>query len=163
VPSIPATSAFLPATLLLGADSDAPGALAVVLPLAPADECSEGVVVVPDTAVAVVVVDDADVPVGVLLPEDPVGRVKPVLPLVALVAPARVPVGEGVASAAVSAQYAFGHSVQSCGTLTWHAWCSGQTGHVGITSVHITQLFCRGSWTARGGGVVAECQFWAPG
>lgn len=102
-PSIPATSAFLPARLLLGADDDAPGALAVALSLAPpvpVDDPSEAVVE-PD-AVVVVVDADADVPVEVSL-SDTVGRVKPPS-LVLLVVPPRMPVGVGVASAAVSAQ-----------------------------------------------------------
>lgn len=39
--------------------------------------------------------------------------------------------------------------MQSCGTLISHSWLAGQTGHVGTTSVHITQLFCRASGTVR--------------
>lgn len=69
-------------------------------PVAPVDEPSEAVVE-PD-AVVVVVDADEDVPVEVSL-SDTVGRVKPPS-LVLLVVPPRMPVGVGVASAAVSAQ-----------------------------------------------------------
>ena len=69
-------------------------------PVPPVDDPSEAVVE-PD-AVVVVVVDDEDVPVEVSL-SDTVGRVKPPS-LVLLVVPPRMPVGVGVASAAVSAQ-----------------------------------------------------------
>lgn len=64
------------------------------------DDPSEAVVE-PD-AVVVVVDADEDVPVEVSL-SDTVGRVKPPS-LVLLVVPPRMPVGVGVASAAVSAQ-----------------------------------------------------------
>lgn len=93
----------------------------VALSLAPVDEASEAVVE-PDAVVVVVVDDDDDdveVPVEVSLSET-VGRVKPPS-LVLLVVPPRMPVGVCVASAAASAQYASGHSVQSCGTLTKHS------------------------------------------
>lgn len=36
--------------------------------------------------------------------------------------------------------------MQSLGLVIWHSWLAGQTGHSGITSGHITQLFCRGCW-----------------
>lgn len=72
----------------------------MALSLAPVDEPSEAVVE-PD-AVVVVVVDDEDVPEEVSL-SDTVGKVKPPS-LVLLVVPPRIPVGVGVASAAVSAQ-----------------------------------------------------------
>jgi hypothetical protein len=70
-------------------------------PVPPVDDPSEAVVE-PDAVVVVVVVDDEDVPVEVSL-SDTVGRVKPPS-LVLLVVPPRMPVGVGVASAAVSAQ-----------------------------------------------------------
>lgn len=105
-PNTPATSAFLPAALLLGADDDAPGALAVALaPPAPVDDPSEAVAVVePEASVVVlvaVVVDDA-VPVEVSLSEV-VGRLK--LPSL-VVEPPMMPVGVdvGVPSAALVAQ-----------------------------------------------------------
>lgn len=105
IPSTPATSEFLlpAALLLLGADDDAPGALAVavavVLSPAPVDDPSEAVVVV--EASVVVVVDDDDVPAVV-----PVGRLNPPSLVLVLVEPLKMPVGVGVgvASAAVSAQ-----------------------------------------------------------
>lgn len=103
-PSIPLTSAFL-AAALLGADEDAPGALADALPLAPlaplapVGDPSEAVVE-PDPAAAVVVVDTVDV-----LLSDTVGRVNPPsLVLLVLLLPPMIPVGVGVASAAESAQ-----------------------------------------------------------
>lgn len=106
-PSTPATSALLPAALLLGADDDAPGALAVALPLAPVDDPSVALAVAePEDSVAVVVavvVDDA-VPVEVSLSEM-VGRVKPPS-LVLVEEPPMMPVGVdvGVPSAALVAQ-----------------------------------------------------------
>lgn len=101
-PSTPAASAFPPAALLLlGADDDAPGALAVAVALSPApvDDPSEAVVVV--EASVVVVVEDDDVPAVV-----PVGRLNPpsLVLLVLVVEGLKIPVGVGVASAAVSAQ-----------------------------------------------------------
>lgn len=70
-------------------------------PPAPVDDDASEAVVEPDASVVVVVDDDA-VPVEVSL-SDTVGRVKPPS-LVLLVVPPRMPVGVGVASAAVSAQ-----------------------------------------------------------
>lgn len=96
-PSTPATSAFLPtAPLPLGADDDAPGALAVALSLPPVDEVSDAVVVI-----------DAVVPVGrLILPLSPgmllemgEGRSPETLLEVG-----RIPVGVGVASGATAAQ-----------------------------------------------------------
>lgn len=152
-PSSPATSAFLPAALLLGAEDDAAGALAVAValslaPPAPVDDPPEAVAVVEvDASVVVVVVDDA-VPVEVSL-SDTVGSVNPPSLVAVLLGLGRMPVGVCVASAAVSAQYAWGHSVQSVGLAMKHSWLAGQTGHSGMTSGHITQLFCRGCGTVR--------------
>lgn len=105
-PSTPATSAFLPAAaLLLGADDDADGALA--LALAPVDDPPEAVAVVePEASVVVdvaVVVDDAVVSVVEVTLSEMVGREKsPELVL----EPPMMPVGVdvGVPSAALVAQ-----------------------------------------------------------
>lgn len=113
-PSTPATSAFLPAApLSLGADDDAPGALAVALPLSPVDEASDAVVVI-----------DAVVPVGrLMLPLSPgmllemgLGRSPVGLLWLGMLLEmgegrspetlevGRIPVGVGVASGATAAQ-----------------------------------------------------------
>lgn len=113
-PSTPATSAFLPAALLpLGADDDAPGALAVALPLPPVDDVSDAVVVI-DAVVPVgrlilplspgmlLEMGDGSSPVGLwlgMLLEMGEGRSPETLLEVG-----RIPVGVGVASGATAAQ-----------------------------------------------------------
>lgn len=113
-PSTPATSAFLPAALLpLGADDDAPGALAVALPLPPVVDDSDAVVVI-DAVVPVgrlilplspgmlLEMGDGSSPVGLwlgMLLEMGEGRSPETLLEVG-----RIPVGVGVASGATAAQ-----------------------------------------------------------